>query len=197
MKPRSYRSVLRTGFQLYNEKFRPFFKASWLTALIIAVLYGTLAALLLITFPATPLALLMLAVMPIALPLVYALIRRLLKRQRDFWLTPLGNFKTRLRHCGIIIGVLLTSILLILLVSIVIQTPAAILCIANLEALQGMLIGDPSGMPSYMTGLTFFTFVLTAFLQFYVSQPLLVHHYYACGSIDAKEAERQRMKLNV
>ena len=90
--------------------------------------------------------------------------------------------------------VLFTSALLVMLVSCIVLIPAVILCLANLKALQGMLIGDPSGMPSYMTGLTFFTFVLTAFVQFYVSQLLLVHYYYVCGSIQAREEKRKSLQ---
>ena len=197
MKARSYRSVLAVGFRHYTERFRKFFKASWITALVLAVLYGIMGALALIRFPDTLLALLLLAVMPLVLPCLYAVIRRLLRLHRDYWTAPRGNFKVRLRHCGLILLVLFTSALVVLLASSIILIPAGILCLANLSALQGMLMGDPSGMPSYLTGMTFFTFVLTAFMQFYVSQVMLVHHYFACGSIDAKEEDRKKHQMNI
>ena len=50
LKARSYRSVLKTGFRLYMEQFRSFFKKSWLTALVLAILYGTFGALMLSYF---------------------------------------------------------------------------------------------------------------------------------------------------
>lgn len=197
LKARSYRSVMAVGFQHYTEQFRSFFKASWITAIVMAVLFGAIATTILIAYPATMSALIFLIVMPLVMPLVYALVRRLLKRHRSFWQPPRGNYALRLRHCGIIVGVLLTSALLVMLACCIELLPAGILCMANLQALQGMMIGDPSGMPSYMIGLTFGTFTLTAFMQFYVSQIMLVHHYYACGSIEAKEADRQKQKLDI
>ena len=197
LKARSYRKVLATGFRLYTESFRRFFKASWLTALVLAVLFGTLGALALIMHPETMLALILLLCMPLVLPLVYALLRSVVKLHRDYWYTTQPSLKIRLRYTGLSFIVLFTSIFLVLLASSIVLLPAVILCLANLQALMGILMGDPSGMPSYMTGLTFFTFVLTAFAQFYVSQVILVHHYYACGSMQAREQDREQQKLNI
>ncbi|MBQ3699043.1 MAG: hypothetical protein II886_03945 [Prevotella sp.] len=194
LKARSYRSVLTTGFKLYMEKFRQFFKASWLMALLLALVFGTVAALLLLMYPASMRAFILLLCMPLAIPVVYALLRKALRRHRDFWYSTKGSFALRLRHCGLLLIVLFASILLVLLASCVVLIPAGILCLANQAALQGMMMGDPSGMPSYMTWLTLGTFVLTAFALFYVSQVLLIHYYYACGSIEAREAERQKQK---
>ena len=194
LKARSYRSVLKTGFRLYMEQFRSFFKKSWLTALVLAILYGTFGALMLLMKPNSMAAAIVLFCMPFALPVIYALVRRVLKLHRDYWLAPRGGWKMRLRNIGLMLIVLFTSALLVMLVSCIVLIPAVILCLANLKALQGMLIGDPSGMPSYMTGLTFFTFVMTAFVQFYVSQLLLVHYYYVCGSIQAREEKRKSLQ---
>ena len=51
-------------------------------------------------------------------------------------------------------------------------------------------MGDPLGMPSYMTALTFVTFTFCSFLNFYVCQTTLVHNYYIYGSIETKEYEK-------
>ena len=197
MKARSYRSVLQAGFVLYMERFRQFFKASWLVAAVLAVLYGAVGALVLIMYPASLRPLIMLVVMPLVLPAVYELIRRAVKLNRSYWFTPTRNLKARLKHIGLLLVVSFSSLLLVMLASCIVLIPAVILCLANQSALRGMLIGDPSGMPPYMTGLTFFTFVLTAFIQFYVSQVMLVHKYYANGSIDAQEADRQKNNLYI
>ena len=195
LKVRSYRSVLAVGFQHYNEMFRAFFKASWLTALIFALCFGALGTLLLITFPDTLLPIIFLLSMPLTIPLVYAMIRRWMKKQRTFWHVAPGNAMQHVRHCGLIIVVMFTSILMVLLASCVVLLPAFILCLANLQALQGVLLGDPIGMPSMMTLLTLATFTLSAFLLFYLCQPLLVHYFFACGSIDAKEEEKAGIKI--
>lgn len=51
MKPRSYRRVLATGFRLYTENFRRFFKASWQMVLLYAVSCGALGTLSAIKIP--------------------------------------------------------------------------------------------------------------------------------------------------
>ncbi len=197
IKVRSYRSVLLVGFQLYTEQFRKFFKASWLMALILAIVYGALGALSLLMYPATILPLILLAVMPLMIPAFYEVVRHLSKLHHGYWYSPFGNLKARFRHSGLLIIVGFTSLLLTMLVSCIILIPAVILCLANKAALIGMMMGDPSGMPAYMTTMTLFTFVLSAFLQFYVSQVMLVHRYYANGAAAAKEAERQKLNINI
>ena len=51
MKARSYRSVLKAGFQLYTGNFRRLFKASWQMALVWALSCGALGTLSYITVP--------------------------------------------------------------------------------------------------------------------------------------------------
>ena len=71
----------------------------------------------------------------------------------------------------------------------------AVPCILRQHAAhQGLLFGDPLGMPSYITTLTFITVTLCCFIQFYVSQVLLVHNYYIYGSIEAREQERNNIE---
>ena len=106
LKARSYRSVLKTGFRLYMEQFRSFFKKSWLTALVLAILYGTFGALMLLMKPNSMAAAIVLFCMPFALPVIYALVRRVLKLHRDYWLAPRGGWKMRLRNIGLILIVL-------------------------------------------------------------------------------------------
>ena len=57
MKPRSYRSVLMTGFRLYTENFRRLFKASWQMALLYAIACGAFGTLAVIKLPEMAVAL--------------------------------------------------------------------------------------------------------------------------------------------
>jgi hypothetical protein len=75
--------------------------------------------------------------------------------------------------------------------------PAHILFLANYHAQMGVLIGDPLGMPSYMTALTFCTFVLCSMLYFYVCLPLLLNGYYIYGSIEAETKEHEKQQLDL
>jgi hypothetical protein len=47
-------------------------------------------------------------------------------------------------------------------------------------------------MPSFITPLTFVSFTLCCFIDFYVSQVALVHNYYVYGSIEAQEQEKAK-----
>ena len=86
--------------------------------------------------------------------------------------------------------VFFVSLLMVALFSFIISMPANILQFANQTAQTGLLMGDPLGMPSYMTALTFVTFTFCSFLNFYVCQTTLVHNYYIYGSIETKEYEK-------
>ena len=84
-----------------------------------------------------------------------------------------------------------------MIISIIILTPAAILTLANVQAQQSLLIGDPSGMPDFILPLTFTTLTLTHFILFYVVLVVIVHLYYIYGSIETKEQEREQQKQNI
>ena len=316
MKPRSYRSVLMTGFRLYTENFRRLFNASWQMALLYAIAcgaFGTLAVIKLpemavaliqqltvyhglfqetlvqyfitsleilgllllaistlalasatiinklkehkdtgtITLPPywlsaspqmmgrslkglfftllvilIPIVLMVLAIVGaeafrpqlianhiitltatfciglliiflLSLPLFYVLMKYLMEAPCGYWKT-LGNYYGRgMRHWGSLFVVFFVSILLVEIVALVIMLPAHILAIANQQAQMGVLIGDPLGMPSYMPALTFATFMLCCFIEFYVSQVMLVHNYYIYGAIESKEQEHEQQKLDI
>lgn len=127
-----------------------------------------------------------------ALPVMHVLMKYLMEGPCSYFKTLTANYGRGMRHWGTLFLVFFVSTLLVQLVSLVIMLPSNILSYANQQAHQGLLIGDPLGMPSYMTALTFATFTLCSFIQFYVSQVVLVHNYYIYGSIETKEQERQQ-----
>ena len=138
--------------------------------------------------------LLTLIVLLLALPLGYVLMKYLMEAPRSYLHTLGESYGCGMRHWGSLFLVLLVSILFVTLASIVTGLPASILYIANQTAQMGLLMGDPLGMPSHITTLTFLTFLLTCFFQFYVCQVTLIHSYYVYGSIEAKELEKQQIK---
>ena len=124
----------------------------------------------LITIVAT-LFIVFIIVMAFALPLMHVLMKYLMEAPCNYWRT-LGRYYGRaLSHW-------------------VVMLPAHVLNMANQSAHNGMLLGDPLGMPSYMTALTFVTFTFCCFIEFYIGQVVMVHNYYVYGSIEAKEQER-------
>ena len=130
-------------------------------------------------------------------PLMYVLMKYVMEAPCKYWKTLSANFGCGMRHWGSLFLVFFLSMLLVQLIGLVIMLPSHILSYANQQAHMGLLIGDPLGMPSYMSTLTFATFTLCSFIEFYVSQVMLVHNYYIYGSIETKELEREQQKQNI
>ncbi len=129
-----------------------------------------------------------------SLPLFHVLMKYLMEAPCGYWRTLGRSYASGMRHWGLLFLVFFVSMLLIQLVGFVVLLPSHILSFANQQAHQGLLFGDPLGMPSYITTLTFITVTLCCFIQFYVSQVLLVHNYYIYGSIEAREQERNNIE---
>lgn len=128
----------------------------------------------------------------LSLPLSYVLMKYIMEPPCGYWRTLTNNYNRGLRHWGMLFLVYLVSFLIVGLVSLVIGLPTHILSFASQQAHAGVLIGDPLGMPPYITWLTFITYTLCMILDFYVSLPLLIHNYYVYGSIETQEKERQQ-----
>ena len=133
----------------------------------------------------------------LSLPLFYVLMKYLMEAPCGYWRTLSNSFSRGMRHWGSLFVVFFVSILLVQIVAVIIMLPAHILTLANQQAQMGLLIGDPLGMPSYMTYMTFATFMLCCFIEFYVSQVMLVHNYYIYGAIESKEQENEQQKLDI
>ena len=133
-----------------------------------------------------------LIVMVFALPLTHVLMKYLMEPAVGYWRRLKTSYGEGMRHWGGLFLVFFVSLLLVQIIAFVVMIPAYILNFANQQAYMGQLIGDPLGMPSYIKALTFCTFTLCCFIQFYVSQITLMHNYYIYGSIDSKEEERNK-----
>ena len=260
MKARSYRGILAEGYRLYNGNFRKLFKASWLMALIYAIvgaamgsigtvqlpnmmaLIITLVVLILLTITtealatatilnklkehqdtdaittpsswwkpdstlmgrtlkavvfALPLCIILTIIFPLVLPINFVVMKYVMTPGHSFWPSLWSDYKRGLRYWGSTFLVLFVSVLLIVMVSIVVLTPSVILTLANMQAQQSVLMGDPSGMPSYILPLTFATLALTNFIEYYVVLVVVVHFYYIYGSIETKELEREQQKQDI
>ena len=140
--------------------------------------HGVLTVFMIITF---------LVLLVLLIPLCYVLMKYLMEAPLGFWKALHRHYSQGMRHWGHLFLVLFCCVLFIQLVSFIVMMPAFILCAANQTAQYGQLLGDPLGMPTYITLLTYATLSFCAFLQFYVSMPLLVSIYYSYGSIASSE----------
>ena len=179
-------------------------KGVFLTALVLLipfclfigliVLVETLSPHFIISHLLTSIAAFVIATVVIAmlsLPLFHVLMKYIMEAPCGYWRTLAGNYPSAMRHWGLLFLVFFVSLLLVFLVGLVVMLPSHILSFANQQAYQGVLIGDPLGMPSYMTALTFVTVTFCSFIQFYVSQVTMVHNYYVYGSIETREQKRK------
>jgi hypothetical protein len=139
----------------------------------------------------------LLIIILLSLPLFHVLMKYLMEAPCSYWHTLSTSYSRGMRHWGSLFVVFFVSTLLVEIAAFIIMLPAHILNIANQQAQMGVLIGDPLGMPSYMTTLTFITFMLCCFMEFYVSQVMLVHNYYIYGAIESKEQENEQQKLDI
>ena len=130
------------------------------------------------------------------LPLYHVLMKYVMESPCGYWRTLGRNYTVALRHWGLLFLVFFISGLLVALISLIVMLPSHILSFANQQAHQGLLFGDPLGMPSYIVPLTFITIALCSFIHFYVGQVMLVHNYYVYGSIEAREQEKKSLENN-
>lgn len=106
-------------------------------------------------------------------------------------------FKAASRHWLLSLGILLIGLLVITPICLFVCLPAIILMVASVQAHIGTLMGDPLGMPSYLSWMAGGTWLLAAFLQIYITLSLLFIGYYAYGSAETQKKEREQQKLNI
>lgn len=125
------------------------------------------------------------------LPLVYVLMKYVLTPKASFLKIMGSAYSIGLRHLGSIFIVTLVVAIVTSLLSLVVQLPANILYVANLQSQLGVLQGDPIGMPDYMGRLNFAIFALMGFLQGYIHLSTIFPYYFLYGSIEKQEEERR------
>lgn len=128
------------------------------------------------------------------LPLLYAIMRYLMRGELKFWQSLLGGYKAGISHIGHIFVVVLINAIILVVAHYVITQPAVILGMANAQSQIGAAMGDPSGMPSYMPLLCMVTFLLAGFIQAYIRMTIVFSLYYMYGAIETAESEKRQFK---
>jgi len=213
MKARSYRRVITTGLRLYTSSFRKVFRATWpftLALILIAAVCGAIVttrllpvALQILALPAYKwlivqehwmmiAATVLLSVTGLA---VFVLIGLKTGRRLDMFHTIKGLCKAAVRHWLLTLGILLAGAVILIPVCLFVSLPVVILTTASIQAQAGTLMGDPLGMPSYITWLAGGTWLLAAFLQVYILMSLLPIGYFAYGSAETRKQEQQKLSI--
>ena len=197
LKSRSGRACIREGYQLFTSHFRRIFRHTWPIAIVFAILSATAAALPVLVSPTLLLPALLLEAVAVILLLVISY-RRLVRKQL-FERLPKGSIPhwAWLHHLGMETLVWLFCLLVVLTLSIITTLPMLIVMAANWLNNVGIIMGDPNGMPSYMTWLTIIVFFIAGFIQAYVWLTILGPIYLMRGSIAQQEKERAEMKARI
>jgi len=130
----------------------------------------------------------------VLLPLNIVLVKYVLTGKQHFVEVTRQVYPLGIRHWGLVFIVAFVVLIATTLLMLVVQLPANILCLANLQSQMGALMEDPLGMPEYIGRLNFAVFALMGFLQAYIHLSTLFPFYYLYGSIEQQEKERKEMK---
>ena len=129
------------------------------------------------------------------LPLNFIMMKYVLTPKSSF-LKLIGTaYVIGIRHLSSIFIVTLIVTIITTLLTLVVQLPANILYIANLQSQLGALQGDPFGMPEYMGKMNYVVFALMGFLQGYIHLSTLFPYYFLYGSIEKQEEERKQLRI--
>ncbi len=126
----------------------------------------------------------------LTVPLAYTVIRALMDRKLVA-LPPVKGYGLGMRHWGMLFAVAFIVAVFTWLLSMVCELPAVIMTVANAKAYAGLALGDPLGMPDSMVPMTYCVFTVAGFIQAYVHLSSLYPFYYAYGSIELQQQERQ------
>ena len=132
-------------------------------------------------------------VIALIIPLYYTIMRALLIDGKIQIAPPVRGYSRGLRHWGLLFATVFVVCLFTGLLTLVCELPAVIMATANTMAYVGLATGDPLGMPENMVPLTYVVFFVAGFIQAYVHLSTLYPIYYAYGSIEQQEAERQQV----
>lgn len=210
MKERGYRSVITTALHFYTSSFRKIFKATWPFTLAFCLIAAITGALLTTYLIPVGLQLLILPgyrwmVVQEHLPLIggvvllmvanlalLVMIGRSAGRRLQLFQRMKQAVRAALRHWALTLGILLLGFIVLVPVCLLLSLPVIILTTACIQAQMGTLIGDPLGLPTYFPWMAGATWLLAAFLQVYVLLILLVVGYYAYGSVETRQRDREK-----
>ena len=190
LKSRSSRACIRDGYHFYFSKFKRIFKATWLLAIVFAVLSAAASAMPVLFAPNLMLPGLLLATLAVILLLI-ASWRRLRKRQL-LETTEHIPMKIWFRHTGMLLIVGIVCLFVVSILIMLTSLPMIIMMAANWLDQIGVMSGDPSGMPDYVKWLTLVVFLIVGFLQAYVWLSVIGPLYLMRGAMIQHENERQK-----
>ena len=186
LKIRSYRSIIAAAGHLYTSKCWQTLKAVWPFLLLTAL--TEVAVILLVIYD-------LYFFVPLA---AIALLLELLlwwKTGSSITQRPLrALWRPARRHLFLLIGITLLGLIVLLPAEAFIALPALVLTLAEWQSKQGVMMGDPQTMPTYMPYATAAVWFLITLLLLCLRLFIVFTAYYAWGSAEAKHLEQQQQK---
>ena len=189
LKVRSSQGILASAFRLYTRSFGQMLKASWIHLLDTALV--TTAAGMLVVYS------LYLMVPLVAVAVALELVLWLMVTR---WLTkrPLRKlFSYAKRHWLLLTGIVIGGWLALLPVCGVVSLPLIVLTLAEWESENSVMQGDTVSMPSYIPYLSAVVWFVTACLQILIRLLIVYMAYYAWGSAETRQREREQQKMTI
>ena len=121
-----------------------------------------------------------------AIPAYYSSLKYLIEPEQKIGCVLGKPYRKGWQHWGFLfITILLTGIIVAVL-CLIVMAPNYLILLAHYANLQGISMGDASGLPSYFEILAFFASLISTFIYVYLSIWAFTVYYYVYGSIEAK-----------
>lgn len=133
-------------------------------------------------------------IMLLLMPLAYTFCKYLFTPKAKMIPLIPRTYGTGLRHYGSIFMVLLIVTFTTSILVAIAEMPATILTAANLQSQLGTIMGDPQGMPEYMSWMNIAVFAIAGFILAYIQLSCLFPLYYMYHKIEKDEKDRQEIK---
>lgn len=119
----------------------------------------------------------------VLLPFSYTLMKNAIEGPLSFKL-PMKGYGKAFSHEGMLFAVLLTTGIITLIATALLEAPAFYVTVAHVEAQKSVAIGDPNGLPSSIGLLTFLSYAFSGFFQAFIHTSILFPFYYAYGKMN-------------
>lgn len=129
----------------------------------------------------------------LVLPYIYVFTKYIMEPESKLLTLLYASYKAGLRHWGLIFTTILLTYLCMVVCVMVLALPAVIIISARITSINGvMLLGDPSGLPSYFDFMQFGFFVFANFIWSYISVFFMFVCFFVYGSIETREKEKMK-----
>jgi hypothetical protein len=105
--------------------------------------------------------------------------------------------KNGLHHLGFSFAVIFPSWLITTIAVLIINMPEVVIQQASIISQNGVLEGDPSGLPGYFSMLVFVVSSVITFMSVYAGIAFCFPIYYMYGSIETQKAEKADFEKNI